>query len=56
MSRDRWVCLWLVGIYSGLRAEIRKQCALEFIGTKNHAEKKFLAIEVSVRKPTHRWW
>jgi len=32
LSKDRWVYLWADGIYSGLRAEDQKLCALVIIG------------------------
>ncbi|MCP5081105.1 MAG: hypothetical protein GY948_05345 [Alphaproteobacteria bacterium] len=45
LDRDRWVCLWADGIYSGLRAEGQKLCALVIIGVNECGEKHFLAIE-----------
>lgn len=41
-SRDRWVYLWADGIYSGLRAEDERLCALVVIGVNERGEKHFL--------------
>ena len=40
------------GIYSGLRAEQTKLCALVVIGVNERGEKRFLAIEDGVREST----
>ena len=45
LDKDRWVYLWVDGIYSGLRAEDAKLCALVVIGVNARGEKRFLAIE-----------
>src|SRR5699024_11779897 len=55
LDRDRWVYLWVDGIYSGLRAEDAKLCALVVIGVNERGEKQFLAIEDGVREPTQSW-
>ncbi len=55
VSRDRWVYLWADGIYSGLRAEHQKLCALVVIGVNERGEKHFLAIEDGVRESTQSW-
>ena len=52
MSRDRWVYWWADGIYSGLRAEGQKLCALVIIGVNKQGEKHFLAIEDGIREST----
>lgn len=52
MSGERWVYWWTDGIYSGLRAEGQKLCALVIIGVNERGEKHFLAIEDGVRKST----
>lgn len=44
LDKDRWVYLWADGIYSGLRAEDAKLCALVIIGVNERGEKHFLAI------------
>ena len=45
LDADRWVYVWADGIYSGLRAEQTKLCALVVIGVNERGEKRFLAIE-----------
>jgi len=55
LSRERWVYLWADGIYSGLRAERQKLCALVVIGVDERGEKHFLAIEDGVRESTQSW-
>ena len=50
LDRDRWVYLWVDGIYSGLRASDAKLCALVVIGVNARGEKQFLAIEDGVRE------
>ncbi|OGT19039.1 MAG: transposase [Gammaproteobacteria bacterium RBG_16_57_12] len=55
LERDRWVYLWADGIYSGLRAEGQRLCALVVIGVNERGEKHFLAIEDGVRESTQSW-
>ena len=55
LDRDRWVYLSADGIYSGLRAEDAKLCALVVIGVNDRGEKRFLAIEDGVRESTQSW-
>jgi transposase-like protein len=55
LSRDRWVYIWADGIYSGLRAEQGKLCALAIIGVNERGEKQFLAIEDGIRESTQSW-
>ena len=55
LDRDRWVYLWVDGIYSGLRAEDTRLCALVVIGVNDRGEKHFLAIEDGVRESTQSW-
>ena len=55
LDKDRWVYLWADGIYSGLRAEGQKLCALVVIGVNDRGEKRFLAIEDGVRESTQSW-
>ena len=45
LDQDRWVYVWADGVYSGLRAEQIKLCALVVIGVNERGEKRFLAIE-----------
>ena len=55
LDKDRWVYLWADGIYSGLRAEDAKLCALVIIGVNARGQKRFLAIEDGVRESTQSW-
>jgi putative transposase len=55
LDRDPWVYLWADGIYSGLRAEDAKLCALVIIGVNARGDKRFLAIEDGVRESTQSW-
>ena len=55
LDANRWVYVWADGIYSGLRAEQSKLCALVVIGVNERGEKRFLAIEDGVRESTQSW-
>jgi len=55
LEHDRWVYLWVDGIYSGLRAEDERLCALVIIGVNERGQKKFLAIEDGVRESKQSW-
>lgn len=55
LCRDRWVYWWVDGIYSGLRADHQKLCALVVIGVNERGEKHFLAIEDGIRESTQSW-
>lgn len=55
LDKDRWVYVWADGVYSGLRAEQAKLCALVVIGVNERGEKRFLAIEDGVRESTQSW-
>ncbi len=55
LHKDRWVYVWADGVYSGLRAEETKLCALVVIGVNERGEKHFLAIEDGVRESTQSW-
>ena len=55
LDRDQWVYVWVDGIYSGLRAESAKLCALVVIGVNERGDKRFLAIEDGVRESTQSW-
>ena len=43
LDKERWVYMWADGVYSGLRAEHTKLCALVVIGVNERGEKRFLA-------------
>src|SRR5680860_681559 len=55
LDHDRWVYLWADVIYSGLRAEDVKLCALVIIGVNERGEKRLLTIEDGVRESTQSW-
>jgi putative transposase len=55
LDKDRWVYVWADGVYSGLRAEQARLCALVVIGVNERGEKRFLAIEDGVRESTQSW-
>ncbi len=55
LEKDRWVYIWADGIYSGLRSEDAKLCALVIIGVNERGQKRFLAIEDGVRESTQSW-
>ncbi len=54
-DKDQWVYIWVDGIYSGLRAEQQRLCALVVVGVNERGEKHFLAIEDGVRESTQSW-
>ena len=55
LGRDRWVYLWVDGIYSGLRADDNRLCALVVIGVNERGQKKLLALEDGVRESKQSW-
>ncbi len=55
LDKYRWVTVWADGVYSGLRGEQTKLCALVVIGVNERGEKHFLAIEDGVRESTQSW-
>jgi transposase-like protein len=55
LDKDRWVYVWADGVYSGLRMEQAKLCALVVVGVNERGEKHFLAIEDGVRESTQSW-
>ena len=55
LDKDRWVYMWADGVYSGLRGEQMKLCALVIIGVNELGEKHFLAIEDGMRESTQSW-
>ena len=55
LDKDRWVYIWADGVYSGLRGEQTKLCALVIIGINERGEKHFLAIEDSMRESRQSW-
>ena len=55
LDEEPWVYIWADGIYSGLRGEADKLCALVIIGVNARGHKQFLAIEDGVRESTQSW-
>jgi transposase-like protein len=55
LDNGRWVYIWADGIYSGLRAERQRLCALVIVGVNERGEKHFLAIEDGIRESTQSW-
>lgn len=55
LDEERWVYLWVDGVYSGLRAERERLCLLVVIGLNDRGEKQFLALEDGVRESTQSW-
>ena len=55
VDAGQWVYIWVDGIYSGLRAEHHRLCALVVIGVNARGEKQFLAIEDGLRESTQSW-
>lgn len=55
LSKDQWVYIWADGIYSGIKSEQEKLCALVIIGVNERGHKQFLAIEDGVRESTQSW-
>ena len=55
LGKERWVYVWADGIYSGLRAEDARLCALVLIGVHERGQKRFLAIEDGVRESKQSW-
>lgn len=55
LDKDRWVYIWADGVYSGLRSEDAKLCALVIIGVNDRGQKRFLAIEDGIRESTQSW-
>jgi putative transposase len=55
LDADRWVYLWVDGIYSGVRAEDKRLCVLVVMGVNERGQKHFLAIEDGVRESAQSW-
>ncbi len=55
LDKDTWVYIWADGIYSGLRGEEGKLCALVIVGVNTRGQKRFLAIEDGVRESKQSW-
>lgn len=55
LDGERWVYLWVDGIYSGLRAEDERLCVLVVMGVNERGQKRFLAIEDGIRESSQSW-
>ncbi len=55
LEDEQWAYMWVDGIYSGLRAETQRLCALVVIGVNSQGDKQLLAIEDGVRESTQSW-
>lgn len=55
LSKDKWVYLWVDGIYSALRGEDERVCLLVVVGVNERGQKHFLAIEDGVRESAESW-
>lgn len=55
LSKDDWVYLWVDGIYSNIRSQDHRLCALVVIGVNERGEKRFLAIESGIRESKQSW-
>ncbi len=55
LSRDRWVYVWADGVYSSIRGDNERLCALVVIGVNERGQKRFLAIEDGVRESKQSW-
>lgn len=55
LDAERWVYLWVDGIYSGLRAEDERLCVLVVMGVNECGQKRFLAIEDGMRESAQSW-
>ena len=55
LDQARWAYMSVDGIFSSLRSEDVKLCSLVIIGVNEHGQKKFLAIEDTVRESTQSW-
>jgi putative transposase len=55
LTDDQWVYIWVDGIYSGIRADTQRLCALVVIGVNTDGDKQLLAIEDGMRESTQSW-
>ena len=56
LSGERYVYLWVDGVYFNVRSDEAKQCILVIIGAKETGEKEFLAIEAGYRESEQSWY
>jgi putative transposase len=55
LSGERYVYLWVDGVYFSVRSDDAKQCILVVIGVKETGEKEFLAIDDGYRESEQSW-
>ena len=55
LSKDRWVYIWVDGVYSSVRGDNERLCALVVIGVNERGQKRFLAIEDGIRESKQSW-
>jgi transposase-like protein len=55
LSKENWVYVWADGVYSGVRAEDHRLCALVVVGVDERGQKHFLAIEDGIRESKQSW-
>jgi len=55
LSKDRWVYIWVDGVYSSVRGDHERLCALVVIGVNERGQKRFLAIEDGIRESKQSW-
>ena len=55
LDTRRWVYWWADGIYSGLRGDAQRLCALVIVGVDDRGAKHVLAIEDGVRESKQSW-
>jgi transposase-like protein len=55
LSSENWVYVWVDGVYSGVRAEDHRLCALVVVGVNERGQKHFLAIEDGMRESKQSW-
>jgi transposase-like protein len=55
LGSERWVYMWVDGVYSGVRAEDHRLCALVVVGVNERGQKQFLAIEDGMRESKQSW-
>lgn len=55
LSHERWVYVWVDGVYAGVRGEDHRLCALVVVGVDERGRKHFLAIEDGMRESKQSW-
>jgi len=55
LHTERYVYLWVDGVYFNIRAEEARQCILVIVGVDEQGHKEFLAIEDGYRESEQSW-